>query len=207
MLGGSGSKHGPWKFAEQVDFLNMGGDGTTGSAAPLSGWKSETLEGGMRVPAIMRWPGRLPAGTTCDGLATAMDLMPTFAGYAGADVPADRVVDGVDISGIMEEPKSEPPHDFFYYYSFRTEKLNAVRDADGYKLHLWKEELDLLGVSEPYEGEKLYFLPDDAGERNDISADHPGIVERLRAAAGAFDAGLIENSRPVGNTAGRSGPR
>ena len=81
------SDNGPWKFAEELDFLGMGGDGTTGSALPLSGWKGQTLEGGMRVPAIARWPGRLPAGTLCTRLATTLDILPTLAAYAGAHVP------------------------------------------------------------------------------------------------------------------------
>ena len=62
-----------------------------GSNAPLGGSGYTTSEGGMRVPCIMRWPGRIPAGQSCDELCTMMDILPTFARLAGAEVPQDRI--------------------------------------------------------------------------------------------------------------------
>lgn len=194
------SDNGPWEEAGEenfIDFMGMGGDGTTGSALPLSGWKRETLEGGMRVPAIMRWPGRLPAGAVCEELATTMDLLPTLAVYAESDTPSDRVIDGKDISNLLENPETDSPHTYFYYYSQQSDKLNAIRDAEGYKLHLWRELRGLLSRP-PYETEELYYLPDDIGEEQNIFADYPEKVAELRAAAEQFDAELILNTRPIG---------
>jgi len=133
------SDNGPWKEAGAVDFLNMGGDGTTGSALPLAGWKNETLEGGMRVPTVIRWPGHVPAGSVCNELASTMDLLPTFAEIAGTDIHGDRVIDGKNILNLLTNPTGDSPHEFFLYYSSKKEKLNAIRDSQGYKLHLWKE--------------------------------------------------------------------
>ena len=105
--------------------MGMGRDGTTGSALPLSGWKGETLEGGMRVPTVMRWPGHLPAGSACHELVSAIDLLPTLGFLAGADIPSDRVIDGKNIANLMKDPKGSTPHDYFYYYSAKSKKLCA----------------------------------------------------------------------------------
>jgi len=179
------SDNGPWRLAE-----TLYGE-TTGSALPLRGWKGETWEGGMRVPAILRWPGRLPAGARCDRLAATIDLLPTLAGYAGAALPEgpEHRIDGLDIRDLLEHPDGPSPHDFFYYYDGDTGLLEAVSDAEGWKLHLRK---DLRRV------EELYFLGEDISESSDLFADRPDEVSRLRAAAAAFDAEITENARPVG---------
>ena len=70
--------------------------GPGGSNGPLSGWKGSTMEGGMREPCVMRWPGKIPAGAACDELAITMDLLPTFAKLAGTNPPADRIIDVID---------------------------------------------------------------------------------------------------------------
>jgi arylsulfatase A len=191
------SDNGPWKSAQTVNFINMGGDGTTGSALPLSGWKGQTLEGGMRVPAVMRWPGHLPANTRCDELACTLDLLPTIAGLVSADLPLDRVIDGKDISKLMKAPSSGSPHDYFYYYSSVTKNLNAVRDAQGFKLHFWQDP-EGYGNDGPYKVKELYFLPDDIDESDNLYTKRPDVVKRLTEAAKAFDAELIKKSRPLG---------
>ncbi len=179
------SDNGPWRLAETL-FREP-----TGSALPLRGWKGETWEGGMRVPAIMRWPGRLPAGAVCDRLAGTIDLLPTLAGYAGAMLPEgpEHKIDGRDVAALLEEPERPSPHDYFYYYDGDTGLLEAVSDAEGWKLHFRK---DLQRV------EALYFLGGDLFESRDLFLERPDVVNRLRAAAEAFDAEITENARPVG---------
>ena len=191
------SDNGPWKAAEEINFMGLGGDGTTGSALPLSGWKGETLEGGMRVPTVIRWPDYLPENSVCNELASTLDLLPTIASLTGAELPGDRVIDGKDISNLLKDPNSSSPHEYFYYYSIRSGKLNAIRDAQGFKLHLWRDPLGY-GGDGPSEVEELYFLPDDIDENDNICAKKPEVVKRLREAALAFDADLIKYSRPVG---------
>ena len=183
------SDNGPWLLAKTL-FRE-----TTGSALPLRGWKGQTFEGGMRVPSIMQWPGRLPAATECRELATTMDLLPTFARYAGADLPAEpeHRIDGVDISGLMETPDSASPHEYFYYYDSDTGLLEAVRDAEGWKLHVRR------GLRRAAE---LYYLPDDISESVNLYSLNADIVERLREAAEAFDAEVTANARPVGMAGG-----
>ena len=151
----------------------------------------------MRVPTAMRWPGHLNGNSRCDELASTLDLLPTIAHLVGAEMPADRVVDGKDISNLLNDPGSNSPHDYFYYFSIRSEKLNAIRDAEGYKLHLWRDPEGYENTA-PYEVKELYFLPDDVDESDNIYTERPDVVKRLSAAASSFDAELAKNSRPVG---------
>lgn len=181
------SDNGPWKLVET--FFRE----PTGSALPLRGWKGETFEGGMRVPTIMRWPGHLPPGSVCSKLVTALDLLPTFARFAGADLPhgSDHKIDGKDVSEILENPDLQSPHTFFYYYDSDTGLLEAVRDKEGWKLHM------IRGFRQVNE---LYYLPDDIDEGSDLFSQNPEVVERLRSAAEAFDEEVTTNQRPVGET-------
>jgi arylsulfatase A-like enzyme len=160
------SDNGPW--------LSKGENG--GSAMPLRAGKMTTYEGGMREPCIMRWPGKIPAGSVCSEIATTMDIYPTFAKLAGAKIPKDRVIDGKDILPLMTTPDAKTPHKEFFYYHIQN--LQAVRSGH------WK-----LILPHPDRRTKktvataLYNLKDDIRERNDVSAQHPDIVKRLTKAA------------------------
>lgn len=137
------------------------------SNAPLRGQKGTTWEGGMRVPCLMRWPDAIPPGIECGELTTAMDLLPTFAGLAGAKTPDDRIIDGRDIRPlILGTPEARSPYDAFFYY--RENELQAIR-ANDWKLHLLTGE--------------LYQLRDDIGETTDVSAAHPRVVADLQTRA------------------------
>ena len=104
-----------------------------GSNAPLSGAKGGTMEGGMRVPMIARWPGRIPAGGTCNELSSTMDFLPTFAALSGGLLSANKI-DGHDITPLLTGTKgAASPYEVFYYY--RRRQLQAVRWGD-WKWHL-----------------------------------------------------------------------
>jgi len=182
------SDNGPWRLAETL-FREP-----TGSALPLRGWKGDTWEGGMRVPAIARWPGRIPAGSQTHGPAGTIDLLPTLAGYAGASLSPEpeHKIDGKDLSTLLEDPQAPSPHEYIYYYSSDTGLLEAVSDAQGWKLHLRKGARPV---------EELYFLGDDLSESRNIARAHPEEAERLRAAAEAFDEEITANARPAGRAA------
>jgi len=183
------SDNGPWLLAKTL-FREP-----TGSALPLRGWKGQTFEGGMRVPTIMQWPGRLPEGTECRELATTMDLLPTFAHYAGADLATEAAhkIDGRDISGLMEDPAGISPHDYFYCYSSDTGLLEAVRDREGWKLHVRRGQRTVA---------ELYYLPGDISESVNLYSLNADVVKRLRGAVEAFDAEVTANARPVGEAGG-----
>jgi arylsulfatase A len=165
-----------------------------GSNQPLRGTKGTTWEGGMRVPGIVRWPGRIAPGRVSTEVATAMDLYPTLAGLCGATLPGDRTIDGRDISALWFDEDARSPHDVFLYYWM--DDLEAVR-AGRWKLHLAKHGTTFL---------RLHDLEADRGEATDVQADHPDVVAELLAHAEAARVSLGDaltervgaDVRPVG---------
>jgi len=171
------SDNGPWAIKKEHG----------GSALPLRGAKTSTWEGGLRVPCIMRAPGRIPAGIVCDEIASTMDMLPTLAKFAGGKTPTDRIIDGHDISALMHGAKgaTSPTKAFFYYQHTH---LQAVRSGK-WKLHLprpanppwtptWARHIDpedVIDIEEPM----LFDLNNDIGERRDVAAEHPAVVGRL----------------------------
>jgi arylsulfatase A-like enzyme len=142
--------------------------GGGGSNSPLRGAKGTTWEGGQRVPCIMRWPSRIPAGTVCKELASAMDLYPTLAALAGVPVPPDRTIDGRDIGPLMfAEENAQSPHDAFFYY--KQDSLEAIRSGK-WKLHVRKGEDEI---------RELYDLESDIGESENLFDSHPDVVAAL----------------------------
>jgi arylsulfatase A-like enzyme len=151
-----------------------------GSAAPLRGTKHTTYEGGMRVPAIMWSPGTIPAGSTCDQLATTMDLLPTFAKLSGAPLGKNKI-DGKNIYPLMTGAgDAKSPHEAFYYYKGQT--LKAVRQGK-WKLHLLQKP-------------ELYNLDKDISESKNLADTYPGLVKKLKAQTQKFDKQLTQNIRP-----------
>ncbi len=142
-----------------------------GSNSPLRGTKGTTWEGGIRVPCIARWPGRIGAGRATSEVATAMDLLPTFAALAGVELPGDRTIDGRDIGALLFDEDASSPHEAFLYY--RMNDLEAVRSGR-WKLHLAR------GGAECRE---LYDLGADLGETDDVLAEQPDVVARLESMA------------------------
>ena len=140
------------------------------------------MEGGMRVPCVVRWPGKIPAGKTCDALATTMDLLPTFARLAGTEPPRDRVIDGEDIWPLLAgRPGAVSPHKVFYYYHI--EQLQAVRSGN-WKLHLARLAPRRKGRASKREiPARLYDLKADIGETVNLAEKHPEVVKRLMALA------------------------
>ena len=169
-----------------------------GKATPLSEAKGSSFEGGMRVPTVIRWPGKIPAGIVNDKMMTAMDLLPTFAKLAQAELPSDRVIDGKDIWSVLTEDASSPHNAFFY---FKVNRLEAVRSGK-WKLHLGNENGKTgkqkrgMGSSSPVAA--LYDLELDMGETKNVLEQHPEIADRLRWEAKAFEVELAQNSRPAG---------
>jgi arylsulfatase A-like enzyme len=153
-----------------------------GSARPLKGGKGSTFEGGMRMPTVIRWPSKIPAGIVNDELLTAMDLLPTFARLAGAEIPSDRVIDGKDVWPVLTG-KAKSPHEAFFYHRGKT--LEAVRSGS-WKLRVRNGKPTV-----------LYHLDDDIGEKTNVLADHPEIAERLRGYMREFEEELATNSRPA----------
>ena len=174
-----------------------------GSNLPLRGRKGRTDEGGMRVPCIARWPSKIPAGRKCGEVIATIDLLPTIAKLAGADMPGDRIIDGRDIWPLLSgKPDVKSPHDAFFYYQM--DQLQAVRSGD-WKLFIPMEQKRRnWGKPEGRTEMKLFNLAVDIHEDDNVAADHPDVVDRLLALAeGAReDLGDVDhpgkNQRPAG---------
>jgi arylsulfatase A-like enzyme len=124
------SDNGPWVTAAErlYDRAERGSKelGDVGWAGLLRGAKQSTWEGGMRVPAMVRWPAQIPAGQTSADMVSTMDWYTTLLRAAGAAVPADRPVDGLDILPMLKGAAASPRGEFFY---FAGASLQAVREG------------------------------------------------------------------------------
>lgn len=177
------SDNGPW--------LSYGPH--AGSAGPLREGKGTTWEGGIRVPMIARWPGRIPSGTECREPAMTLDLLPTLARLTGAPLPS-RPIDGLDITALLlGVPGATSPHRALWFYYHRND-LEAVRSGP-WKLILPHSYATLDpsappardGVPTKYTRAKtaleLYNLADDPGESRDVASRHPDVVARMLSLA------------------------
>jgi len=152
-----------------------------GSNAPLRGTKAQTWEGGQRVPCIMRWPGKIADGTTCEGIAASIDLFATLVDLAGAALPADTTLDSISLAETILKGKATKRDTFAYY---RGPNLEAVRKGD-WKLHFCKIGWKPGGADNQVLSE-LYNLRDDIAEANNVHDRHPEIVAEIEAAAEEF---------------------
>ena len=157
-----------------------------GSAGPLREGKGSTWEGGMRVPGIASWPGKIAPGVTSTPAST-MDLFVTALALGGAPLPGDRPIDGVDLAPVLFAGKTLPDRPFFYY---RKDQLAAVR-LGNYKLHFFTQN----GYGQPkadvHEPPLLFDLARDVGEKFNVAAQHPAVVEKIRAAIAAHREKLV----------------
>lgn len=159
---------------------NLGGN--IGDATPLRGGKYSNWEGGVRVPAIMQWPGKIPPGVVSQEIASTMDLFPTFMELAGGKIPDDLVIDGKSISPLLfDKPGASSPHESFYYYSLT--KLQAVR-VGRWKLVLPRKAdsphmLWLGKYMDTVDRPMLFDLEADISEQHDLSGDRPDKVDAL----------------------------
>ncbi len=193
-------------FSDNGPFLSYGNH--AGNAAPLREGKLTSYEGGVRVPFIAKWPGKVQAGAVCDEVLTSMELMPTFQSWLGAPAPSVKI-DGKDVSDLLfSKPGAKSPHEAFVYYA--GSELQAIRSGE-WKLHFphpyitphtepgrdgkpsnWENmkpaaitQSGIHGIATRHgyrvaeQSLALYNLREDIGETKDVSAAHPEIVERL----------------------------
>ncbi len=189
------SDNGPW--------VSVVGEATT--AGPLRGSKGSTWEGGVRVPTIAWWPGHIQPGTTCDTVAGTIDLLPTCVKLAGGMVPAEPVIDGRDMSGLLLGSSPESPRTAHYY--FQGNSLQAVRQGK-WKLAIASQASGMgkknARPPEPasLDQPRLYDLDADIGETANVAAAHPQVVADLKALAVAMQQELGNPQSPARRPAG-----
>ena len=142
-----------------------------GSNHPFRGFKGSLWEGGQRMPALMRWPGKIPAGKVVPEIGMAMDILPTFLKWAGGTVP--EKVDGADVSGMVMRGENSPHQAVFWDYEGRA----AVREG------IWKLQVGLNeGLGDAVRpGTWLSNLNEDPAETKDYSQAQPEVAARLQA--------------------------
>jgi arylsulfatase A-like enzyme len=171
-------------------FSDNGGSGrkpflayNTAVNTPLRGDKGQTLEGGIRVPFFVSWPGKLPAGKVYDEPVISLDVLPTACAVAGARADAD--LDGVNLLPYLTGEKTGAPHEALYW---RFGPQKAVRKGH-WKLVDWRDF-----VTQQSSGWQLYDLAKDVGEKDDLAAAQPRVVAELGA---AWDAWNKRNIAPL----------
>jgi len=185
----------------------------SGSAAPWRGKKASNFEGGVREPCLIRWPGKIPAGTTCNEIAGNIDVLPTMAGLIGAELPKNRILDGRDIRPLLVNPKAGPVRDTHLYFT-ANQTLAAIRQGN-WKLFLeapaanGKAKKNKAAKDDQKEkspsGPVLYDLASDPVESKDVAAEHADIVSGLKAAAAEREAEIKLHRRPAGQLTASAG--
>jgi arylsulfatase len=147
--------------------------GVHGSAGP---WRSTLFtgyEGALRVPFVIRWPGKIEAGRVSDEIVHAMDLFPTLASIAGGKVPADRVIDGIEMSEFLLGQKEQSGRDGFIVYMGND--VFGVKWKD-WKIH-FKEQTAWNGVLREYTMPRVYNLINDPLERDNVIFPHTWVLK------------------------------
>ena len=161
------SDNGPW--------LIKGEHG--GSAKPFRDGKGSSYEGGQRVPCVMRWPARVPAGTECSEVATAMDVMPTLAAITGAKLLAQLKPDGHDIQHLMMGGTEEKtPYEAFYYNGDQAVRSGNWKYREGRRYGHWS---GVKAKENPHEIQ-LFNLADDPGEADNVIDKYPEVAQQMK---------------------------
>ncbi|RYZ56492.1 MAG: DUF4976 domain-containing protein, partial [Chitinophagaceae bacterium] len=140
------------------------------SSGPLRGLKRDLYEGGIRVPFIVKWPGRVPAASTSSFVGAFWDVLPTFAAISHANVSN---TDGLSVLPALKGQTQAAQHDYLYWEFYENGFKQAVRKEEWKAIRFYKEGKPDRTV--------LYNLKEDVGEKNDLSKSHPGKVNELEA--------------------------
>jgi len=147
-----------------VIFFSDNGGGGSADNAPLRGRKGQMFEGGIRVPCIVKWPGKIPADSTSDEFLTSLEIVPTLCAATGAEPPKGVVLDGFDMLPVLQGKKRSP----------RTEMFWQRKLDKGARVGHWK-------WVESSRGGGLFDLRDDIGERRDLSEEKPEVLKEVQA--------------------------
>jgi arylsulfatase A-like enzyme len=175
-----------------VIFTNDNGGEWLSRNAPLFHRKQTVWEGGIRVPMIMRWPGRIPAGRTTAQVGIVMDLTATILAATGTPVPAAARLEGLDLLPLVTGTTVPVERTLFFRVATPARQQRTVRQGD------WKLMVD--GGTAPLVPALLFNLRDDPGERTDMSRTRPDIVRRLRPLLAAWEEEVDAEAKSLAST-------
>ncbi len=175
-----------------VIFTNDNGGEWLSSSAPLFGRKWTGFEGGIRVPAIVRWPNRIPAGSVSDQVGITMDLTASILSVTGATVPADAFLEGIDLFPIWEGRAPELERTVYWRAGSGPAKQAAVRHGD------WKLVVD---GTHTY----VFNLRTDLSERNDLARSRADVAQQLHPLLTSWEASVDAEASAFASTNGGSG--
>jgi arylsulfatase A-like enzyme len=161
-------------------FLSDNGGSGNGGNAPLKGSKSTMWEGGLRVPFLLRWPGKVPAGKVTDEFLTSLELLPTLLAATGAKAPDGVKLDGYDMLPVLRGEMKSPRREMFWQR--RSDKAARFEN--------WK-------WVESGKGGGLFDLSTDLGEKHDLSAEKPEVAKKMLERFNAWQAEM-DASEPRG---------
>jgi arylsulfatase A len=155
-----------------IETRSFGGGGSSG---PYRGAKGSLFEGGIRVPSIVSWPGKIPEGEVRSQMATGCDWFPTLAEFSGAKLPKDRKLDGKSLVDVISNDKAASPHKSFYW---QLGNQSVVREGN-WKLLLNPRDHNRPEGREPSGKVFLANLDEDPGESKNLAKKNPDLVNRL----------------------------
>ncbi len=170
------SDNGPWNQPKYTDRKKGHPEGSIfwGEAGPLRNGKGSCYEGGYRLPCLVRWPGKVPAGRVSDGVFATIDFLPTFAALCGFEVPKDRRIDGIDQTKLLFGESETGREDFYFHNA-------GVRQG---KWKYLKPDAHFFGYAiedDRKKQDELYDLEADVGEKTNLAAKFPEKVAELKA--------------------------
>lgn len=154
----------------------------TGCSGPWRGGYFTALEGSNRTPCIIRWPGKVPAGTVSNELVHLVDMFTTLVLAGGAKVPVDRQIDGMDMRNFLLGKSAESGRDTILF--IQGNRLQAVKWHQ-WKLHLFRQD-EMMSTWAPYNMPRLHNLEWDPREEHEVGFPHAWVAHPMAAAAGAF---------------------
>ena len=153
--------------------------------APLFHHKATVWEGGIRVPCLMRWPGKLPKGKVTSQMAVTMDLHATFLAAAGITEPAPKPLDGINLLPLLTDDAKPIERTFYWRIDRSNRKQHAIRQGP------WKY------INDGNTMDLLFNLDTDISERTDLGYQHPDILAGLKAKLKAWEAEIDATEREI----------
>lgn len=185
------SDNGPWLVFEQHG----------GSAGLLKDGKGSTWEGGMRVPGIFWWPGKVKAGAVTQELGSTLDISTTAIALAGGKLPADRAIDGVNLAPLLLGSGQSPRTSMLFY---RGTELFAAR-LGSYKAHFQTQPGYGPGQREKHDPPLLYHLGENPGEKFNVAAKYADVIAEIRALVAEHEKSVEPAANQLDPVIGKAG--